>query len=108
MIGFDELLAEPPALKSRTFTLEDGREYLLHDLPASVLDRVYRQGQEKVLPIRDAATVVAHALLGKVPEADEVDRLMERLGSDTVLEIFRNALNLASVTDDNVEAAKKP
>jgi hypothetical protein len=108
MIDFETLLAEPPVLKSRTFTLEDGRDYCLHDLPASVLDRVYRQGQENVLPIRDATTVVAQALLGRVPEEDEVERMMERLGSDTILEIFKNALNLGSVTDDNVEAAKKP
>ena len=33
---------------------------------------------------------------------------MNLLGSDTILEIFRNALNISSVTDDNVESAKKP
>ena len=108
MMTFEDLLNEPPALKSRDFTLEDGREYTLYDLPASVLDDVYHKSQQKTLPIRDAANVVAQALLGYPPSKEQVDRIMERLGSDTILEIFRNALNLSSVTDDNVEAAKKP
>ena len=108
MMTFEELLNEPPALKTRTFTLDDGRQYVLHDLPAVVLDDVYQKSQQKTLPIRDAAYVVCYALLGRKPEPQELDWMMERLGSDTILDIFRNALNIASVTDDNVEAAKKP
>lgn len=108
MMNFEDLLANPPKFQSRLFRLEDGREYCLHDLPASVLDGVYRKSQEKTLPIRDAATVVAHALLGHEPSDNQVERMMKRLGSDTILAIFKNALNISSVTDDNVEAAKKP
>ena len=108
MMNFEDLLADPPALKTSTHTLEDGREYILHDLPASVLDSVYRKGKEKSLPIRDAATVVAHALLGYAPAERDVERMMDKLGSDTILDIFKHALNVSSVTDDNVEAAKKP
>ena len=108
MMTFEDLLADPPELKTSTHTLEDGREYILHDLPACVLDSVYRKSQEKALPIRDAATVVAHALLGHAPADKEVDRLMNKLGSDTILGIFKNALNVSSITDDNVEVAKKP
>ena len=108
MMTFDDLLADPPEMKTRTFTLEDGRDYLLYDLPASVLDDIYTKSQEKALPIKDAATVVAHALLGHPPSCDEVERLMNLLGSDTILDIFKNALNISSVTDENVEAAKKP
>lgn len=108
MMSFDDLLADPPAMKTRTFTLEDGREYLLHDLPASVLDDVYTKSQEKTLPIRDAAFVVTYALLGCSPSEDAIERLMTLLGSDTILDIFKNALNISSVTDENVEAAKKP
>ncbi len=108
MMNFDDLLTDPPPMKTRVFTLEDGREYLLYDLPASVLDEVYRKSQEKALPIRDAATVVAHALLGRPPREDEVGRMMTLLGSDTILDIFRNALNISSVTGENVDAEKKP
>lgn len=108
MMTFEDLLACPPEMKTRTFTLEDGREYLLYDLPASVLDDVYTKSQEKALPIKDAATVVAHALLGHTPSEDQVFRMMNLLGSDTILDIFKNALNISSVTDENVEAAKKP
>ena len=108
MMTFEDLLNEPPELKSRSFTLEDGREYILYDLPASVLDDVYRKSQQKTLPIRDAANVVAQAMLGYPPSKEQVALMMEKLGSDTILEIFRNALNISSVTDDNVESAKKP
>ena len=107
MMTFEDLLADPPEMKTSTHTLEDGREYLLHDLPASVLDVVYRKSQEKSLPIRDAASVVAHAMLGYAPSDTEIDRMMDKLGSDTILDIFKNALNVSAVTDDNVEAAKK-
>ena len=108
MMNFEDLLACPPEMRTRSFTLEDGREYVLHDLPASVLDEVYTKSQEKALPIRDAATVVAHALLGHTPSEEQVFRLMNLLGSETILDIFKNALNISSVTDENVEAAKKP
>ena len=108
MMTFEDLLADPPEMKTRLFILDDGREYVLHDLPAIVLDDVYQKSQKKELPIRDAARVVAHALLGHTPTENDVERLMTFTSSDTILDIFKKALSIASVTDENVEAAKKP
>ena len=108
MLDFEGLLCDPPALKSRTATLPDGREYTLYDLPASVLDRVYAMSREKTLPIREAAIVAAQSMLGRIPEEEEVTRMLDNLGADTILSLFRRALDVSGINDDTVGEAKKP
>ena len=107
-LDYEGLLAEPPELRTRVHALPDGRTYTLYDLPASVIDRVYQMSQKGNLPVRSAAEVAAQALLGKPPAEEETRRLLDTLGADTILGIFRNALSAATLNEANVDEAKKP
>ena len=107
-LGYEELLAVPPELKARECSLPDGRKYTLYDLPASVVDRVYRMSKDGNMPIHSAAEIAAQALLGRFPGEEETQRLLDSMGANIILGIFSNALNASTLTEENVTEAKKP
>ena len=111
-LNFEALLAEPPALKQHTGTLPDGREYLLHQLPLSAIDKIGRLSRTAEESSRDLewsefGEIAAQSLLGRKPEPEEVAALVEKLGTDTVLHIYKDAIRFSQLGGEAVDEAKK-
>lgn len=111
-LTFKDLLASPPPLKKTVKTLPDGREYELHQLPLAAIDRIARQSRTaqengKDLDWSQFGEVAAQAMLGRTPKAAEVQQLVETLGTDTVLSIYKDALQFSQLGSEAVDEAKK-
>lgn len=111
-LTFKDLIASPPPLKKTTKTLPDGREYELHQLPLAAIDRVAKQSRAaqengKDLDWSQFGEVAAQAMLGRPPKPAEVEQMVEKLGSDTVLHIYKDALQFSQLGAEAVEDAKK-
>ena len=111
-LTFSDLIKNPPPLRQTTSTLPDGREYKLHQLPLSAIDTIARQSriaQENAhdLDWSQFGKVAAQAMLGREPKIEEVKQLVDRLGTDTILHIYNEALMFSQLGEEAVDNAKK-
>ncbi|MCW7552131.1 hypothetical protein NX722_05620 [Endozoicomonas gorgoniicola] len=111
MLNFEQLIDKPP-LKTCNFTLDDGRDVTLHELPLSVIEDVQYVGQQEDDNVgsimKSIVCVVAHSLLGRPPEPDELKQLRERFGASAMMAIYYEALKFSRLGPDDLDETKKP
>ena len=112
VLTFEELLAKPPALKKHTAQLPDGRDYELHQLPLGALDKIgklSRMAEEngRDLEWSEFGEVAAQSMLGRQPEPKEVETLINKLGTDVVMHIYKDAIKCSQLGSGAIDEAKK-
>ena len=106
MNGLEQLLDNPP-LKSTTYTMEDGRDCLIHELPIAVIEQVQRIGEDGSAHWDDIVQVVARALAGRKPTDKERQAVREQFGASTVMAVYMQALKFSRLSGDAIEQEKK-
>lgn len=111
-LTFDELLNKPPELKKHIRQLPDGRDYQLHQLPLGALDKIGKisriaEDSNRDLEWSEFGDIAAQAMLGRKPEPEEVAALIEKLGFDVVLHIYKDAIACSQLGSEAIDEAKK-
>ena len=110
MLNFDQLIIEPP-LKTTTATLPDGRDVILHELPLSVIEDVQDIGRQDEGNVRSVMEnmirVVAHSLLGRAPDPDELSLVREKFGASAVMFLYYEALKFSRLGPGALDETKK-
>lgn len=110
-VSFDELLREPPTLKTKTAELPDGRKYTLHQLPMSALIRSNDLAKTAVenareVDLREFGRIAVQAMLGREPDEEELNRFQQGFSKSVIETIYVDAVRFSQIDEESVAAEK--